>query len=77
MIPPRIEYLTENEPTYDFSLTYDLTQDQVAYAKFSRGYKAGGFNAFGITPPFNPVILRRFSPSSEQLRIGLQSIVVG
>lgn len=61
-IPPRVESLTENEPTYDISLTYDFTQDQVGYAKFSRGYKAGGFNAFAITPPFNPKDSLAFRP---------------
>ena len=53
-VPPRVEKISENEPSYDASLTYKFTEDQVGYIKFSRGYKAGGFNVWAVTPPFNP-----------------------
>ncbi len=51
-IPPRVEQLSESEPTGDVSLSYKFTPSQVGYIKFSRGYKAGGFNAITITQPF-------------------------
>jgi iron complex outermembrane receptor protein len=52
-IPQRREHIGENEPTYDASLSYKFTDEQVGYLKFSRGYKSGGFNAITITPPFD------------------------
>jgi iron complex outermembrane receptor protein len=35
-------------------LDYKLTRDILAYASFSQGFKSGGFNAFGLTPAFQP-----------------------
>ncbi len=61
-IPPRTQGINEDEPSYDASLTYEFTPDQVGYLKFSRGYKAGGFNLFGITPPFNASESLAFKP---------------
>jgi iron complex outermembrane receptor protein len=45
--------LDEHVPTGDVSVAYKVTDDQSAYIKFSRGYKAGGFNAYLVTAPFN------------------------
>ncbi len=53
-VPPRVEKISENEPSYDVSLTYKFTDNQVGYAKIARGYKSGGFNVWAVTPPFNP-----------------------
>ncbi len=53
-IPPRIEHLSNGEPTGEVSLSYKFTDNQVAYVKFARGYKAGGFNVWAVTPPFDP-----------------------
>ena len=50
-VPPKMEKINENEPSYDASLTYKFTDNQVGYIKFSRGYKAGGFNVWAVTPP--------------------------
>jgi len=61
-IPPRVDSLSESVPTGDASLSYKFTPDQVAYLKFSHGYKAGGFNAFVITNPFNPALSLAFKP---------------
>jgi iron complex outermembrane receptor protein len=52
-IPYANAHLDEHVPTGDISLTYKIDDDQSAYAKFSRGYKAGGFNAYLNTAPFN------------------------
>jgi iron complex outermembrane receptor protein len=35
-------------------LDYKLTRDALAYFSFSQGFKSGGFNAFGLTPAFQP-----------------------
>jgi len=61
-IPPRIDTISEGVPTFDASLSYKFTPNEVAYIKVSRGYKAGGFNAFVITPPFNPALSLGFKP---------------
>ena len=39
-------HFEEHVPTGDISLTYKIDDNQSAYVKFSRGYKAGGFNAY-------------------------------
>jgi iron complex outermembrane receptor protein len=51
--PPTDKSLHESVPTGDISLSYKIGDDQTAYIKFSRGYKAGGFNAYLNTNPFN------------------------
>lgn len=61
-IPPRTDTISEGVPTYDASLSFKFTPDAVAYIKYSRGYKAGGFNAYVITPPFNPKLSLGFKP---------------
>ena len=53
-IPPRIEHLSNGEPTGEVSLSYKFTDSQVGYVKFARGYKAGGFNEWAVTPPVDP-----------------------
>jgi iron complex outermembrane receptor protein len=52
-IPETRDSLSEGEWTGDLSVTYKFTPEHVAYAKFSRGYKAGGFQADVISPPPN------------------------
>lgn len=44
-IMPLQERLTEGAPTGDISLSYKFTDYQVGYVKYSRGYKAGGFQS--------------------------------
>jgi iron complex outermembrane receptor protein len=51
-VPSHYETSTDRVPTYDASLSYKFTPDQVGYIKFSRGYKAGGFNATLLTNPY-------------------------
>jgi iron complex outermembrane receptor protein len=45
-------HLEEHTPTGDISLSYKIDDDQTAYAKFSRGYKSGGFNSYLNTHGF-------------------------
>ena len=52
-IPPKTDSLSEGVWTGDASLSYKFTPDQVGYVKYSRGYKAGGFQAEVISPPPN------------------------
>ena len=54
-IAPLTDSLSEGEWTGDISLSYEFTPTDVAYVKYSRGYKAGGFQAEVISPPpFTP-----------------------
>jgi iron complex outermembrane recepter protein len=55
-------HLEEHVPTGDISLTYKIDDNQSAYAKFSRGYKSGGFNAYLNTAGFNPATDFKFLP---------------
>jgi len=52
-VPPRTDQLAEGVWTGDLSLSYKFTPNQVGYVKYSRGYKAGGFQADVISPPPN------------------------
>lgn len=52
-IPARTDTLSEGVWTGDISLSYKFTPNQVGYVKYSRGYKAGGFQADVISPPPN------------------------
>jgi iron complex outermembrane receptor protein len=61
-VPSHFETATDRVPTYDASLSYKFTQDQVGYLKFSRGYKAGGFNATLLTNPYVPGSSLGFKP---------------
>jgi len=61
-IPYANPHLDEHVPTGDISLSYKIDDDQTAYAKFSRGYKAGGFNAYLNTAPFNQASDFKFQP---------------
>lgn len=36
----------------DISVSYKFTDDQIGYVRYSRGYKAGGFQSDVISPPF-------------------------
>jgi iron complex outermembrane receptor protein len=61
-IPYANPHLDERVPTGDISLSYKVDDDQTAYVKFSRGYKAGGFNAYLNTAPFNQATDFKFQP---------------
>jgi iron complex outermembrane receptor protein len=57
--PPR---KTWDDISYRANLNYQATSDLLVYANYSKGFKSGGFNAFGVgtTPAFNPEILKSF-----------------
>jgi iron complex outermembrane receptor protein len=52
-VPARTDKLSEGVWTGDVSLSYKFSPDMVGYLKYSRGYKAGGFQADVISPPPN------------------------
>lgn len=43
--------------TPEFSLAFSPDQEKLYYAKVSRGYKAGGYNAYSIQPAYAPEYL--------------------
>jgi len=61
-IPARAESYEEGQITGDASLSYDYSDDQVFSIRYSRGFKAGGFNTDVISPPFNAADELGFAP---------------
>src|SRR5690606_23672386 len=53
-IPQRMESYDDGRLTGDVSLSYDLSDDQMVFVRYSRGFKAGGFQTDVISPPFDP-----------------------
>ena len=51
LTPPTEDDFTDNSVSFDVALSYELAPDVVGYAKFARGFKAGGFNLDVISPP--------------------------
>jgi iron complex outermembrane receptor protein len=54
--PPQTSW---DNTSYRGNVAYKITDDTNVYISSSRGFKSGGFNAFGVgtTPAFNPEIL--------------------
>ncbi|KEQ53595.1 TonB-dependent receptor [Sphingobium chlorophenolicum] len=57
--PPRAKW---DDVSYRAGLNYQVTPDTLLYVNYSKGFKSGGFNAFGVgpTPAFNPEKLNSF-----------------
>ncbi len=73
-IPRRNETYDEGQFTGDLSLSYDLSDDQMLFARYSRGFKAGGFQTDVISPPFNPATQFGFDPETvDNYEIGYKS----
>jgi iron complex outermembrane receptor protein len=53
-IGPVFETYEDEQWTGDVSLSFDLTPDDVVFAKYSTGFKAGGFQTDVISFPFAP-----------------------
>jgi len=78
---------SEQEWSGTTSLAYDLSEDAMIYAGFSRGYKAGGFNmdrqGFAVTPALiDPTQLNidqtRFDPEfTDAYELGLKTTILG
>lgn len=60
----------------DATLQYSFTPNQVAYARFAHGFKAGGFQADIISPPFNLANGLAFKPETlNSYEVGFKSIL--
>jgi iron complex outermembrane receptor protein len=46
-----------DDVSYRFVLDHELTSGALLYVKYSKGFKSGGFNAFGTEPAFEPETL--------------------
>ena len=46
-----------DDVSYRFVLDHELTNGALLYVKYSKGFKSGGFNAFGTEPAFEPETL--------------------
>lgn len=77
-IPRRNESYSNGQFTGDLSLSYDITDDQVIFARYSHGYKAGGFQTDVISPPFDPLAQFGFDPETvDNYEIGYKSFWFG
>ena len=73
-IPRRNETYDEGQFTGDLSLSYDLSDDQMLFARYSRGFKAGGFQTDVISPPFDPASQFGFDPETvDNYEVGFKS----
>jgi iron complex outermembrane receptor protein len=51
-IGPRFERYEDEQWTWDVSLSYDINPDNVVFAKYSTGFKAGGFQTDVVSFPY-------------------------
>ncbi|MCC6788476.1 MAG: TonB-dependent receptor, partial [Hyphomonadaceae bacterium] len=73
-IPRRNEGYSDGQFTGDLSISYDINDDQMIFARYSRGYKAGGFQTDVISPPFNPAADFGFDPETvDNYELGYKS----
>lgn len=68
---------SDSSPTGSLNLAYDLTDDQLVYLNWARGYKSGGINAAGIPTDAagNPSLVSAVvqPEKSTTLELGLKS----
>ncbi|MCM8729812.1 TonB-dependent receptor [Hephaestia sp. GCM10023244] len=77
-IPERRERYTDNRLTGDASLSYAFSPDHVGYLRFSRGFKAGGFQTDVISPPFGATDRLGFDPETvDNYEAGFKSYLFG
>lgn len=75
-IPPLTDDYDDSAVTGDANISYTFAPDQVAYARFSHGFKAGGFQADVISPPFDVSQGLAFKPETlNAYEIGFKSIL--
>ena len=73
-IPAVRETYKDDRITGDVSLSYDFDADRTAYVKYSRGFKAGGFQTDVISPPFNAADPLGFAPEfADNFEAGFKS----
>jgi iron complex outermembrane recepter protein len=72
--PFTVEKITEREWSGDLSVSYAFQPSMIGYAKYSRGFKAGGFNLDVISPPNSIDNQFGFDPETvNNYEIGLKS----
>lgn len=70
-LPPSVGDVTFSEFTYKVSLDYSVTEDNLLFASYSRGYKTGGFDFNGgalvgdAQVPYNPEFVDAFEIGSK------------
>jgi len=75
-IPPLTDTYDESAITGDANISYTIAPNQVAYFRFSHGFKAGGFQADVISPPFDLSKGLSFKPETlNDYEIGFKSIL--
>ncbi|HVP84883.1 MAG TPA: TonB-dependent receptor [Rhizomicrobium sp.] len=75
-IPPLTDSYDDSAVTGDASISYTFAPNQVGYFRFSHGFKAGGFQADVISPPFDLTKGLAFKPETlNDYEIGFKSIL--
>ena len=76
VVPPTSDDFTDNEFSGDVSLSYAFSDLHVGYVKYSRGFKAGGFQADVISPPpFTAPTTLDFDPEFvDSYEVGFKSV---
>ncbi|WBX85157.1 TonB-dependent receptor [Sphingosinicella microcystinivorans] len=75
-IPLRHEKYSDGRLTGDASLSFDIVPDVVSYLRYSRGFKAGGFQTDVVSPPFNPSESLGFDPETvDSYELGLKALL--
>jgi iron complex outermembrane receptor protein len=73
-IPLREERYSDGRLTGDASLSFAFTPNHVAYLRFGRGFKAGGFQTDVISPPFAASDKLGFDPETvDNYELGFKS----
>jgi len=73
-IPLRNETYDDGRVTGDVSLSYHVSGDQMVFARYSHGFKAGGFQTDVISPPFDPLTQFGFDPETvDNYEVGYKS----
>lgn len=75
-IPPLTDTYDDSAITGDANISYKFAENQVGYARFSHGFKAGGFQADVISPPFDLTKGLAFKPETlNAFEVGFKSIL--
>ncbi len=75
-IPPLTDSYKDDAVSGDANLQYAFTPDQIAYVRYSHGFKAGGFQSDIISPPFSLAGGLSFQPETlDAYEAGYKSIM--
>jgi iron complex outermembrane receptor protein len=71
-VAPRQEQMSEGDPSGDIGLEYRFAESVMGYAKFSRGFKAGGFDSV-LSASANPSRLSFGAETVDSYEVGMKS----